>query len=64
MDVIRHHNKIRQLVPVAIKLVETVAHNLRDRPISLHAGSVTRIEFDVPAFREVLIEYCLSFNIE
>ena len=64
VDAVWHYNKIRQLVSVAIKLVKTVAHNFRDRPISQHAGPVTGIEFVVPAFGEMLIEFCLSFNVE
>ena len=50
VDVVWHYDEIRQLVSVAIKLVKTVAHSFRDRPISQHTGSVTGIEFFVPAF--------------
>ena len=63
MEVVWHHKKNRQFVSIAVEMTQTPADDVGIRLVSQHARSVTRIEFVVPGFREVLIEFCLSFNV-
>ena len=64
MDVVWHHDKVSEFITIAVEMTQALADDFGIRAISQYTGSVTGIEFVVPALREVLIEFCLSFNFE